>query len=90
MHKHLSIDETDAVNPGFYHFNEEDTKMIFNEISDQIKSQNDDQSLYLSLDRVTPMIQISPCFTGDVFWADVDTPEDLQKLDKFLKSGNSI
>lgn len=85
IHKRLSIDDTDAVNPGFYHYNEDDTQLIFKDISQQIETQNDDQSLYLSLDRVTPMMQVYPHLTGDVFWADVDTPEDLQNLNIFLQ-----
>ena len=85
VHKHLSADDTQAVNPGFYHYNQVDVELIFQDIEQQVQSGHDDQSLYLSLDRVTPMMQLHPHFTGDVFWADVDTPEDLESLNIFLQ-----
>ncbi len=85
VHKRLPITETNAVNPGFYHYNEQDTKLIFDDIAAHVKAGDDDQSLYLSLDRRASMMRLYPCFTGNVVWFDVDTPEDLDRLNTFLQ-----
>jgi len=85
VHKRLNRDQTDAVNPGFYHYNEADTKLIFEDIAAHVEAGDDNQSLYLSLDRRASIIRPYPCFTGDVIWFDVDTTEDLERLKTFLQ-----
>ena len=84
IHKHLTAEEAYAVNPGFYHYNEKDTKLIFQDIAKQIEAGDDNQSLYLSLDRQAYKMKIIPCFIGDAVWFDVDTPEDLERLKLYL------
>lgn len=86
IHKRLSKDDINGVNPGFYHYNEADIQLIFNDIEKHITSGDDNQSLYLSLDRVASIVDIKSYYTRRVFWVDVDTSEDLEKLNLYLQT----
>ena len=80
VNKHLNLADTNGVNPGFYHYSAKDIQTIFVDIYKHVESGDDDQSLYLSLDRVAHKMKIQPRFCKNVAWVDVDSSEDLARL----------
>ena len=69
-----------ALTQGFITIVPKDIQTIFVDIYKHVESGDDDQSLYLSLDRVAHKMKIQPRFCKNVAWVDVDSSEDLARL----------
>ena len=86
--KNSELESVDGISVGIYQFSPEFMINLINNIEIEIMNNNDNQSLYYSIDATVRQFNPRPVYMDNCKWIDIDTIEELNKAKKSIRFFN--